>query len=305
MIEGFPTALLDYLVCPRDGADLAVGRIAKGSDQAILDGTITCANCGSSYAVRSGILSVLYGERATDERNQYEMTIRDAEAGAASDQWEDAYAVDSEMEIPSTLRRLAAPDPSQRLDVLELGCGTGRYTRFLSEMFRLVLAVDFSMRSLVVNTQRLGRAKNVGFVHADVACLRIHPDRFDRALSTFYSNLPTREIRDASTRVAWEGLKYGGKYVLSAHAYHPRDMLKKLPAARTYENGIYYQCFTPNGLREEMRTYFSSVKMETVCIWIPIISRILKARVPLSKMAERLPLLNRLGSILLATATKT
>jgi len=72
----------------------------------------------------------------------------------------------------------------------------------------------------------------------------------------------------------------------------------------TYENGIFYQKFKAQSIRNEMLTVFPKVKTETICIWVPYISRINRIRSFVSSASETIPFLNRLGSLLLATATK-
>lgn len=251
MIQGFPRRLLKYVRCTKDGGRLVVVKAFAGNDQAILHGSVKCAECATPYEIREGILDMFFREKLTNEFSQYEMDVRDREAETISEQWEQSNAIGNEMEIPSTLKRLGRPLKIGGCDILELGCGTGRYSKLLAQKVRFVLAVDFSWQSLIANSRRLDNTKNVGLLHADVSQLKLQPESFDLALSTFYSNLPTYEIRVSSTRIVAEGLKRGGRYVLSAHNHHPLEILKGIPASRTYDNGMVYRCFTVKSFRKK------------------------------------------------------
>ena len=304
MLEGFPKKLLDNILCMQDRGNLHIDRVVVGGDRTVFHGTVRCVQCGSSYEIKNGILDMLSSKRPKNDTNYYEMAVRDREAGTVSEEWERGYAIANAMEIPSTLNKLGGFEQISESDILELGGGTGRYTKFLAQKPRFVLAVDFSWQSLVMNSRACAGANNVGLVCADIPQLKIQSESFDLALSTCYSNLPTQDIRRSSTKIVAEALKKEGRYVLSAHHHHPLEIFKNIPAIRRYNNGIFYHCFTAKTLKKEMYEYFSKIKTNTVCIWVPRISRIKKTRVLVSRISERIPLLNRLGYILLATGIK-
>lgn len=77
-----------------------------------------------------------------DERNHFEMAARDVEAHKRVESNEiTALSEIDRMELPTTLGQLGKTDGRS---LLEIGCGTGRYTRPLAERCNSILAVDFS-----------------------------------------------------------------------------------------------------------------------------------------------------------------
>ena len=300
MIKGFPNSLIDLIRCNRDGGELAIERLAADEDY-IIQGSLKCRKCGADFKIQDGILDMLGEEIKGDKLSLYEMQMRDKIASDAVYNAAETFSELDKMEVPSTLQRLGN---TAKKTILELGCGTGRFTRKLTGNCDAILAVDFSKESLVINARLMPANQTVGLVRADVSKLRLKPDSFDLALSTLYSNLPSAEIRLASTKAVYDALKPMGRYVLSAHHYEIRERLKGIKPAGEYDNGIFYQSFTKQSLRQELEDCFSKINFSTICIWLPYISRFEAARLFISKMSERIPLLNKLGALLLATAIK-
>ncbi|MCL1471185.1 class I SAM-dependent methyltransferase [Argonema antarcticum] len=73
--------------------------------------------------------------------------------------------------------------PSQRQTVLEIGCGTGEFSRLLSKRFERVVAIDLSPNMIEVAKQRSRQFTNIDFQVADV--LRWEPvaEQFDSIVS--------------------------------------------------------------------------------------------------------------------------
>ena len=300
MYQGFPIEFIDLVRCCKDGGLLK----ADDSDRDkkfIVSGEVVCQQCGTTYEISEGILDLFSVVRPRDERSLFEVQQRDRMAEEVRHTSVRENNIMDEMEVPSTLKRLG---DTVGKSILELGCGTGRFTRLLTETCDLILAVDFSRKSLLVNARNLPQCENVGLIQADVSRLILLPNSFDLALSTLYSNLPSLEIRTSSNKAVFNALKAGGRYVLSAHHHEFREILKGIPAEGEYDNGIYYRQFTIRSLKEELSVSFPQINFHTICIWLPYISRIKSIRVIISKVCERIPVLNKMGSLLLATATK-
>lgn len=51
-------SLLDILCCPVDKADLELD-VEEQSDEEIIDGTLTCVECGEAYPIEDGIPNLL------------------------------------------------------------------------------------------------------------------------------------------------------------------------------------------------------------------------------------------------------
>ena len=302
VIKGFPARLIDTLRCNKDGERLRLDGPDRDANS-IIEGKVSCAKCGAAYKIQDGILEMFEDDAQLDERSKFEMATRDVEADKREDP-NDLMGALSEidgMEVPTTLGQLGNPDGKA---VLEIGCGTGRYTRALAESCGSLLAVDFSRKSLLVNAESMPANRTVGFVRADAGHLKLKEESFDLALSTVYSNLPSPEIRSRSTESVSQALKVNGRYVVSTHHHDIREIIRGISAAGEYDNGIFFQKFTKSSLRAELERYFSKIEMKTACIWVPYISRLKTARVPASKLSESVPILNRLGALLLATAVK-
>jgi ubiquinone/menaquinone biosynthesis C-methylase UbiE len=206
------------------------------------------------------------------------------------------------LEVPETLEHLG--DVAGRT-ILELGCGTGLYTRLLARRAARIIAVDFSLESLRINARHLNGNPMVALVRADVSRLRLRPDAFDLALTTLYSNLPTPALRAATNTAVHEALTPGGRYLVSAHHQHLRRRLRRLDSAGVYEDRfpVFYQCFTRRSLRLELHQ-FDPVLVRAIVIFVPYLSRFRPLRAAVSRLARRIPFLGTLGQLLLAAATK-
>jgi ubiquinone/menaquinone biosynthesis C-methylase UbiE len=79
------------------------------------------------------------------------------------------------------IERLCQPGPVD--DVLELGCGSGQYTRQLAGRVRTVTGVDFS-GTAIEKARSLGMQNNMQYTVADICSLRLFPDqRFDKIIA--------------------------------------------------------------------------------------------------------------------------
>jgi len=87
---------------------------------------------------------------------------------SAYDRWAASYDADKNAtrDLDAVVMR-RVPLPLKDRDVLELGCGTGKNTKFLAEHARQVIAVDFSEGMIARAHQRLATS-NVRFIKHDV-----------------------------------------------------------------------------------------------------------------------------------------
>ncbi|HEY8038630.1 MAG TPA: class I SAM-dependent methyltransferase, partial [Polyangiaceae bacterium] len=238
MVAGFPVALLELVRCTDDGGALAAppGAPAAG---VVVDGVVRCARCRREYPVRAGILRLL-DQTALDGESAHELRLREA----AADGYDEDMSRVRQFDVMERLPTLAALEPLRDSVVLELGCGTGRFTVELARACRTLLAVDFSGASLAVLAAKLGDAGMVGLVQADVTRLAVAPGAFDRVASTLVSNLPTRAHREAMLRLAAGALRETGTFVFSTHHYGVRERLRRLARDGRYDaGGIYRRLF--------------------------------------------------------------
>ena len=69
--------------------------------------------------------------------------------------------------------------PPSGLDALEIGCGTGSFSRLLAQRFRRVLALDLSPRMIEMAKGRSGQYPNIDFQVADATMYEFPPEQFD------------------------------------------------------------------------------------------------------------------------------
>ncbi len=68
--------------------------------------------------------------------------------------------------------------PSSELDALEIGCGTGSFTRLLAQRFRRVLAIDLSPRMIELAKEQSRQYPNIDFHVADVMTEEFSSNQF-------------------------------------------------------------------------------------------------------------------------------
>src|SRR5438094_2773298 len=182
--------LFRLLRCPLDG-----GEFLSGS------GKLQCRTCRYTAPIEDGIVSLLGPE---DEEARRELAIREQEFRHELPRLRREDLLDM---VPT----MAALQLRGSEVVLELGAGSGRYTREIARSSAGVIAVDFSRRGLL----QIARAgmDNVLPVQSDIARLGVAPNAFQRLLSTLTSNLPDRKPLYRLAAAA------GGRFVFSTHHY--------------------------------------------------------------------------------------
>lgn len=147
------------------------------------------------------------------------------------DQWSAVYDHDGNplvaLEEPVMYRAFG---DVRGLDVVELGCGTGRHTIWLAQHGASVTAIDFSEGMLGEARRKLGPDTRVRLVAHDLhAPLPFHDASFDLAVS----GLVLEHVRDLTSvfREARRVLRSEGRAVISA--MHPAMMLRGAQARFT------------------------------------------------------------------------
>jgi len=84
---------------------------------------------------------------------------------------------------------------------LDIGCGTGSFSRLLAARSERVLAIDLSPNMISVAKARSQKFENIEFQVADVMKIDLPPDHFDTIVSiATLHHLPTREMLSAMKR---------------------------------------------------------------------------------------------------------
>ena len=85
--------------------------------------------------------------------------------------------------------------PSSELDALEIGCGTGSFTRLLAQRFRRVLAIDLSPRMIEIAEEQSRQYSNIDYRVADVMTSEFPTGQFGcvASIATFH-HLPLEPV---------------------------------------------------------------------------------------------------------------
>ncbi len=301
MYSGFPIGQISLLRCPADGEAIALpavdGNVVAGGRLAT--GELRCCKCHQTYQVIDGIVQFL-DEDALDPESAHERYLRDERV-------EQEYVLaTATSHINNDEMRLTLDALRQKKDgvLLELGCGTGRYTMPLIEMARTLLAIDFSRHGLLRLAERVPDSASLGLIHADISQLFLASGQFDGCLSTLVSNLPSSSQREAMFRLAAGALRDDGLFVFSTHHYSIRDRLDRVPQAGRYsEGGIYRYYFRKREILDECSAFFRRIRFRPVQLSLPIVSRLPWLAERVSRSLGWLPVLKDFGRLLLVEAS--
>jgi SAM-dependent methyltransferase len=278
--------LIEALACPVDGAfPLQLKVTDRAGPEEIHAGQLTCPACRRDYPIADGIprllpdLGVL--PRAEAREKESERARRDAEASSYDRLL--GLRLLSRWEIPATLGMLA-PEPHERL--LEVGCGTGRFTEQVARRCRQVLAIDFSAESL-----RVARAKvpspAVQYIQGDASWLPLRDGVADRALSCqMLEHLPGPEARQRAVAAVARALRPGSRFVTSAYWYSPLNRL--LGGKEGHHDGaIYFYRFTRGEFAELLGSAFDVEAITARLVYVLLARAV--ARQPDSGLAAHPP----------------
>ncbi|MBM4288137.1 MAG: methyltransferase domain-containing protein [Deltaproteobacteria bacterium] len=135
-------ALLDILICPRclPQEYRLQETISEGIKEDIIEGTLTCHQCGAVYPIRQGVAFLDPNEPAQPRtQNRYETT-----AVVASYLWShygDLLGDELATDAYTRWAGLMAPGPGACLDT---GCAVGRFSFEMAQKFDFVVGLDNS-----------------------------------------------------------------------------------------------------------------------------------------------------------------
>jgi hypothetical protein len=169
---------------------------------------------------------------------------------------------------------------------------------------KTILAVDYSVESLRMLQRQHEGDGIVGCVHGDVQTLKVCPGAFDCALSTLTSNVPWRH-RDTMYELARRALTPNGRFVFLAHHHGVRQILEGEAKHGHYnEGGVYRYNFTVSECKAEVANRFRAVSAYPIQVYLPFVSRLPLMQVAISRILEWVPVVNRLGCLVLCTAAR-
>jgi SAM-dependent methyltransferase len=212
---------------------------------------VTCVACGFFYEIRNGILRLLPGQQPLDSVVRDEQEARDERARgyeAHFSKWENDAELGAILSDPTLMREKR---------VLDLACGTGRFTRPLAALASVTLAADFSEASLRVLASKISQEVKIGLIWGDAVQLRFAPRSFDVILSTqLLEHIPLREKRISLLRSSYSYLKPSGALLLTVYYYSLlREVLRRKQEG-FHAGGIFYHRFTATEIRKELGAGF-------------------------------------------------
>jgi len=177
----------------------------------ILDGQLSCPDCGRSYAISKGIPRLLLEPEAAVPATAHAWTTFDR----AERVWEEAF-----LDVISPLK---PADFLGRL-VLDAGCGFGRHAWFAAHYGAEVVAMDLASDAVDAARRNTEGLFNLHVVQGDVHRPPLRQERFDLVYSLGVLH-HTERARQAFRRLG-ELLRTGGR--MSVWMYGPRQGVASL-----------------------------------------------------------------------------
>ena len=215
---------VQFLVCPSCRGELELSEIREEGAQGIKSGLLRCSRCRSSYPV------IRHIPRFVPEQNY---------ASGFGLQWtvHARTQYDSYTGVPiSETRFFEETQWPRRLDgerVLEVGCGSGRFTVHAASTGALVVSMDYS-NAVDANFAANGDRPNLLIVQSDLYHLPFQLGSVDR-IFCFGVLQHTPDVH-RSFRAIEEGLKPGGHLVVDV--YRKPQGLKRLVATKYWVRPI-------------------------------------------------------------------
>ncbi len=164
----------------RDVADCTSTPCADCGKVEITDATLVCSKCGDFFEVEDGIARTLQlsedghdADRKVVAIKKSEIEIRDRQSSSFDGKYSPAY---TEIENSAVLSRMDAPCGEI---IVDLACGTGRFSGHMVNRCGELLCLDFSIESLRVLSQKLqGSQTPFHLIQADMNHLPLRQTRF-------------------------------------------------------------------------------------------------------------------------------
>ena len=219
--------LQKVLMCPQCHGDLRDEQVQH-----------VCVVCGKAYPSERGIPRFL---RDLDESEQQvrhsfdheHQRYRDSRYTRFGPQLVEQWLADVQLPAEYFRNKL----------VLDVGCGSGRWTFALASLGATVVAVDFTNAGVEVTNQGTGQFENVSVLQADIFNLPLRPESFDFVVSWGVLH-HTRDTRAAFERVHPLVRRGGQLYVMIYERHSPvkffftnliRRFLRRLPEDQRYQ----------------------------------------------------------------------
>jgi ubiquinone/menaquinone biosynthesis C-methylase UbiE len=163
--------------------------------------------------------------------------------------------------------------PEQCRHILEIGCGTGEFSRLLAQRAEKVLAIDLSPQMIRLAKARSELYPNIDFVTGDVMTYQLPDNQFDCiATLTTIHHLPTETI----LRKIRKALKPGGIFVcldlyqrsnlsdllFDSVAYPANLFLRLIKTGKPRPSREVREAYAEHGKTD---TYLTLLQIEEIC----------------------------------------
>lgn len=183
-------------------------------------------------------------------------------------------------------RYLLSRIPEQCRHILEIGCGTGKFTRLLAGRAEKVLALDLSPEMIRLARERSQLYQNIEFVRADVITYPLPDNQFDCIASlTTLHHLP---FEDILKKIA-KALKPGGIFIC-LDLYQRSDLIDFIFDGTAYPAAVLLRLIKtgkPKPPREIREAYAEHGKTDTY-LTLPQIREICAQILPGAQVARHL-----------------
>jgi ubiquinone/menaquinone biosynthesis C-methylase UbiE len=176
--------------------------------------------------------------------------------------------------------------PDHCAKVLEIGCGTGEFTRLLARRAERVVAVDLSSQMIRLACERSRQHPNIEFVCGDVLEYQLPDEEFDCiATLTTLHHLPMevvlRKIRDA--------LKPGGVFVC-LDLYRRSSLIDLLCDGVAYPSSLLLRLLKTGRLRSSraVREAYAEHGRTDTYLTLPQVERACADALPGARVSRRL-----------------
>ena len=131
----------------------------------------------------------------------------------------------TDQQISNQLHIIARGRDPKEMAVLEIGCGVGRMTRHLADIFGRVEAVDVSGEMIARARQNLAQCSNVGLHETNGADLGEFEDQaFDFCFSFIvFQHIPSRDVIVNYLKEVHRALKPGGMFKFQVSSGNPPE----------------------------------------------------------------------------------
>lgn len=225
-------SLLDLLACPYDNHFPLTLEVKELKGEKVIEtGSLICPECHRCFPIRHGIPSIMpdelvkgKGDRETADRLK-EMEERDKD----SLNYDIQYANPKyKLKYHTLLKQL---NPQAENIILDLGAGTGVLTKSYMNKCKCIVAVDFSLQSLIELGKKVNdiNVNSIHLVHADASFLPLRKGIFDKVVSNdLLEHIPSDKLRRAVIKQIYDVLREEGELTLSAYHLNFSKIIKGL-----------------------------------------------------------------------------